>query len=221
MKSKLITSLDGSHTLYVPELDEHYHSINGAISESVHIFINSGFRYQTRNPLRIFEVGFGTGLNTLLTIVESRKENRKVSYTTIEKYPLKAEIISNLNYPDRLGTGAKAIFDTIHNTSWFENVQLDDNFSLRKIEGDLTEQIPAGQFDLIYFDAFGPDKQPEMWTKDIIKQISIITAPGGVFVTYSARGELKRNLRGCGFSVTALPGPRGKRHITRAIKKNN
>jgi len=216
--NQIVTTSDGSHTIYVPELDEHYHSIHGAVQESDFIFIKSGFEFCNANPLNILEVGFGTGLNALLTAIRSMKGKREVNYTSIEKYPIDEKTIISLNHYQFAGEAGKEIFNLIHSSPWNINVNICENFNLTKTEGDLTIKPPQGQYDLIYFDAFGPDKQPEMWTKEIFSSIASVTKTNGVFVTYSAKGEVKRNLRACGFEVSHLPGPPGKRQITRAVK---
>jgi tRNA U34 5-methylaminomethyl-2-thiouridine-forming methyltransferase MnmC len=217
--NQLIITSDGSHTIYVPELDEHYHSVHGAIRESEYIFISNGFDYCHANPISILEIGFGTGLNSLLTAIRSNAGNRKVLYTTIEKYPLPAHVIKQLNYCQFAGEEWRDIFNMIHTSDWNKTVSVSKYFSINKIEDDLITCKLYGTYDLIYFDAFGPDKQPEMWTLDIISKIASITNRYGVFITYSAKGELKRNLRACGFEVSLLPGPPGKRQIIRAVKK--
>jgi tRNA U34 5-methylaminomethyl-2-thiouridine-forming methyltransferase MnmC len=214
----IIKTADGSHTIYVPALNEHYHSVNGAIQESRHIFIETGFDYCKSDPLHIFEVGFGTGLNTLLTAIRSINGEREVFYTAIEKYPLDEDIIRSLNYDQFTGDEGKEIFNCIHDCKWEQMVSICKNFSLRKIMGDLVYDSVYGKFGLVYFDAFGPEKQPEMWTKDIFRKISGITLQNGVLVTYSSKGDVKRNLRESGFKVSLLPGPPGKRHIIRAVK---
>jgi tRNA U34 5-methylaminomethyl-2-thiouridine-forming methyltransferase MnmC len=217
--NQLFKTEDGSHTIFVPEMNEHYHSIHGAVQESMHIFINSGLNFCTADPINIFEVGFGTGLNALLTAVGNKESNRIINYTSIEKYPVEKDLLNKLNYNRFAGDSGKEIFLSIHSAEWGCKTQITDNFFLLKIKGDLTISIPEGNFNLIYFDAFGPDKQPEMWSKEIFEMIASMTIKGGVLVTYSAKGEVKRNLRACGFDVTLLPGPPGKRQIIRAIKK--
>jgi tRNA U34 5-methylaminomethyl-2-thiouridine-forming methyltransferase MnmC len=216
--NQIITTSDGSHTIYVPELNEHYHSVHGAVQESNFIFINSGFNKCNADPVNIFEVGFGTGLNALLTGLKSIQENREVNYTTIEKYPLAKAVVESLNHHMFAGEEGKVLFDLIHNATWDEWITIHKNFRLKKIKGDLTTQPVSGKFNLIYFDAFGPDKQPEMWTRDVFGSIASVTEKNGILVTYSAKGEVKRNLQYCGFEVTLLPGPPGKRQIIRAIK---
>jgi len=216
--NELIITADGSHTIYVPELNEHYHSIHGAVQESEFIFINNGYDFCKSDPVFILEIGFGTGLNTLLTAIKSMTGTKEVNYTSIEKYPLDGKMISILNHHQFAGRNGKEIFNLIHSAPWNVNVNIFKNFSLKKIESDFTVGKLSGNYDLIYFDAFGPDKQPEMWTREMFSEISSITNKNGILVTYSAKGEVKRSLRACGFDVTLLPGPPGKRQMIRAVK---
>jgi tRNA U34 5-methylaminomethyl-2-thiouridine-forming methyltransferase MnmC len=216
--NRIVTTADGSHTIYVPELDEHYHSVNGAIQESEHIFIKGGFEFCKSDPLYLFEAGFGTGLNALLTAIKSLNGEREVFYTAIEKYPLDEVMLKSLNYSILTGKEGEIIFNLIHHSGWEKMNRICRNFSLMKIRGDLVTDDLTGSFGLIYFDAFCPEKQPEMWTKNVFVKIAEITDQNGVFVTYSSKGEVKRNLRDCGFVVTRLPGPPGKRHFIKAIK---
>ncbi len=215
---QVVNTADGSHTIYVPELDEHYHSVYGAIQESEHVFIINGFDVCNTDPLHIFEAGFGTGLNALLTAIRNIDGNREVLYTAIEKYPVDETTIKSLNYDSFFGSEGKEIFSLIHSCGWGQMNRISRNFSLRKVKGDLVTDVIRGRYGLIYFDAFGPDKQPEMWTADIFRKIGEVTEKEAVLVTYSSKGEVKRNLRACGFKVTLLPGPPGKRHIIRAVK---
>ncbi len=217
-KNTLIKTGDGSHTIYIPELDDHYHSIHGAVQESEHIFIKSGLEASKADPVNIFEVGFGTGLNALLTARYSLTKARKVNYTAIEKYPLEEDVYMQLNHLNFAGRDGAKLSRLIHTSPWNTGTEIIPGFFLKKIKGDLTTSVLAGNYDLIYFDAFGPDKQPEMWTNEIFSSISAITNKGGLFITYSAKGEVKRHLMANGFKVELLPGPPGKRQITRAVK---
>lgn len=219
MMQRLIVTSDGSHTIYIPGLDEHYHSVHGAIQESEHVFINAGLRSCAGDSLKILEIGFGTGLNALLTALETEKSRRKIMYTSIEKYPLDIDMLNSLNYGKILGEESRRLFMDIHAAPWGDRIRITDHFTLEKTEGDLTEMEIPDSYDLVYFDAFGPGKQPEMWTRDVFSKISAATLPGAVFVTYSAKGDVKRNLRATGFEVRLLPGPPGKRQIIRAVKK--
>ena len=210
---------DGSHTLFIPSLNEHYHSHFGALTESKHIFIGAGLDFCVSESIKILEVGFGTGLNALLTALNAEEKRRHIEYVSLEKYPLLIETVSQLNYSSLAGDSGKRLFDAIHMARWDNAVRISDWFTIFKKKFDLVTEVPAGSYDLIYFDAFGPDKQPEMWTPDVLEKIASVTHEGSVFVTYSAKGSLKRTLRDLGFEVTLLPGPPGKRVITRAVKK--
>ncbi len=216
--NRIIKTEDGSDTIYVPEIDEHYHSIHGAIQESEHVFIKNGFDFSQFDPLHIFEAGFGTGLNVLLTAIRNLNSKREVFYTAIEKYPVNEAIINSLNYHSYFGAEGKEIFKLIHSSEWGKMNRIWSNFSIRKVKGDLIKDPMQGRYELIYFDAFGPDKQPEMWTKEVFDKISEATLKDGIFVTYSSKGDVKKNLKICGFRVTLLPGPPGKRHVIRAVK---
>lgn len=210
---------DGSPTLYVPSLDEHYHSHFGAVTESKHIFINAGLSSTLNNSVSILEVGFGTGLNALLTALYSEEHQINVHYNALEKFPLDQAVIEQLNYGKIAGGNGPEIFKAIHDAPWGETVLITEGFLLNKIVCDLTTDDLRGKYDLIYFDAFGPDKQPEMWTEEVLGRVAAVTHPGSVFVTYSAKGTLKRILKTLGFDVTLLPGPPGKRVMTRAVKR--
>ena len=210
---------DGSQTLYVPSLDEHYHSHFGALTESEHIFINAGLASLKSDKVSILEVGFGTGLNALLTALYAGENRINITYVTLEKYPLDASLLSQLNYGSLTGEEGPALFEAIHAAPWNEPVKLTPWFTIEKKLSNLTTMNIEGLYDLVFFDAFGPDKQPEIWSREVMTKIAAVTRPGSVFVTYSAKGELKRTLKDLGFEVTLLPGPPGKRVMTRAVKK--
>jgi tRNA U34 5-methylaminomethyl-2-thiouridine-forming methyltransferase MnmC len=215
---EIILTDDGSNTLFVPELGEYYHSIHGAIGESDFIFIGCGLKYSAVNPVRIFEAGFGTGLNALLSCIYAIENDRNIIYNAIEKHPVDTDILNSLNYRQLVKIEYKDLFEKIHGCDWNNTGVINKNFTLHKIKGNLvTDEIP-GVYDLIYFDAFGPDKQPEIWTDDVFKKISQATAVNGILITFSVKGDVKRILRKNGFSVRRLPGPPGKRHILRAVK---
>ena len=219
MKAELRMTEDGSHTLYVPALDEHYHSHFGALTESKHIFINAGLASLKSNKVSILEVGFGTGLNALLTSMYALDNQVTVQYVTLDKYPIDPSLLFQLNYPTITGTEGRELFESIHSAPWEQPVRLTPWFTLEKRLTDLTSMSVEGLFDLVYFDAFGPGKQPEMWSREVMQKIAGVTHPGSVFVTYSAKGELKRILRALDFEVALLPGPPGKRVMTRAVKR--
>ncbi|MCH2234083.1 MAG: tRNA (5-methylaminomethyl-2-thiouridine)(34)-methyltransferase MnmD [Crocinitomicaceae bacterium] len=217
MEKKIIVTGDGSKTIYLPDLDETYHSRHGAVQESQHVFIDSGLElYKNKNSVKIFELGFGTGLNCLLTHTWSAKRDIKIEYTSIEKYPVKEEDLKTL-YAEY---DQNDILNILHKSNWEEEVELNNNFTLLKLEGDISElKCEAEQFDLVYYDAFGPNTQPELWTIKTLEVIHEIMKPKGVLVTYCAQGQFKRNLKELNFELESIPGPPGKREMTRAIKR--
>lgn len=215
---EIVITYDGSHTIYLPALGEHYHSVYGAIRESEFIFINYGLNYSREKSIRIFEAGFGTGLNALLTCLNDNTRNREIFYTAIEKNPLPDSVINSLNYKDLVSPEGRKIFERLHACNWNVPVRITSEFTLLKIKGDLTADEIHGRFNLVYFDAFGPDKQPEMWTDGVFKKIAAVSARNSILVTYSAKGSIRRILKENGFEVSLLPGPPGKRQITRAVK---
>lgn len=220
-KPEIKITADGSHTLYLKSLDETYHSIHGAIQEAIHVYINAGFNYyKNRAQLNVLEVGFGTGLNAFLTYQESLKNNIEVNYTSIEAYPLQKESIDKLNYLSELNVAEKEIklFNKLHEAKWNENEKITGSFSLTKLELMLQDFTREEQYDVIYFDAFGPRVQPELWETSILQQMFNALKVNGVLVTYCAKGSVKRALKEVGFKIESIPGPPGKREMTRAIK---
>jgi tRNA U34 5-methylaminomethyl-2-thiouridine-forming methyltransferase MnmC len=218
MITKLITTSDGSHTLYVPGMDEHYHSRFGAMRESEHIFINAGIGTVTAGKASVLEIGLGTGLNALLTALFAENHRIHIEYTALEKMPVDDSLVSMLNYGTLAGERGPELFSAIHSVPWNSPSAITGWFILEKKLTDLTTDGLTGTYDVIYFDAFGPDKQPEMWSQEVMQKIAAVTRSGSVFVTYSAKGNLKRMLRSLGFEVTHLPGPPGKRVFTRAVR---
>ncbi|MEI6898827.1 MAG: tRNA (5-methylaminomethyl-2-thiouridine)(34)-methyltransferase MnmD [Bacteroidota bacterium] len=222
MDLRLVTTLDGSHTIYVGGLNEHYHSTHGAIQEARHIFINAGIRYlidQGVSSINLLEIGFGTGLNTFLSRLETLKSSLRIHYTTIESDPLPEFFLASLNYPEILDDKASQFFKLLHQADWNIEQPLSESFTLLKINKKLQEQIlPEARYNLVFFDAFGPEVQPELWNESIFRKIGKATREGGVLVTYSAKGAVRRALKSSGFVIEKLPGPPGKREITRAVK---
>ena len=225
MKRIIERTEDGSATLFVPELNEHYHSVKGARTESQHIFIDMGLKASTAIQPHILEIGFGTGLNALLTLETAEQEKRPVHYTGIELYPLSWEEVDILNYSDN------PLFKELHTTSWNKDVNITPCFTLHKIKGDVNRVISDKQlavigeppanysFDLVYFDAFAPEKQPEMWSEELFRNIYACMNDNGILTTYCAKGVILRLLQAVGFTVERLPGPPGgKREILRATK---
>lgn len=218
---KLEQTADGSYTLYVPELDEHYHSVKGALTESQHIFIDMGLKHSSITAPHILEIGLGTGLNCVLTLLEAKESQRHVYYTGIERYPLNEEIIRKLNYPSIIGKECENDYFAIHQAPWEEDVCLSPWFTLHKMEGDFTHYSFEQKYDIIYFDAFAPEKQPEMWEQSLFDNLYQVLNEGGILTTYCAKGVVRRMLQTAGFKVERLPGPPGgKREILRATKTN-
>lgn len=217
-KREFKITADGSHTLYVADLDETYHSTHGAIQEAKHVFIEAGLKYLDKEEVNILEVGFGTGLNAFLTLLES--DNRIINYTGIEAFPLNEKLINQLNYTAELKSTQleKELFNKLHKVKWESYQKITPDFSLNKVKIELDAFKSDEQFDVIYFDAFGPRVQPEMWTEAIFKKMYDCLNDDGIIVTYCAKGSVKRGLKAVGFEIESLPGPPGKREMTRAIK---
>ena len=213
MQRQIISTEDGSHTFYIPEMDEHFHSVHGAIQESEHIFIRNGLLRCSKKKIFIFEAGFGTGLNAFLTLVN--RGDKEINYCSIEKYPLTPKEYEKLNYPQLLGASNNGIFLRMHRCGWNKPERIIQGFNLLKIKADLLEtnltDLPF--FDLIYYDAFAPSKQPELWDEKILTAIASHTSRHGIFITYCAKGEVRRSLTRCGFKMQRLAGPPGKKEI--------
>ena len=221
MESSLVITGDGSTSVFIPELDEHYHSIHGALQESIHVFIDAGLKFKIKQTtsIDILEIGFGTGLNTLLTSIIAEENKSTVNYTAIEKYPLSNVLISKLNYCSLIETNSCfEQFNLIHSCDWETDIVISNYFKLKKCQSDIRDVVFEQQFDIIYFDAFAPSAQPELWTETIFNSMFKALKDGGVLVTYCAKGVVKRTMRQSGFIVEALPGPKGKREMTRAVK---
>lgn len=221
MNRKLITTNDGSQTIFVEDLNETYHSIHGAIQEANHVFIDNGLGlFDAGAAVRILEVGFGTGLNALLTCLNANERKLGVDYIGVEAFPVEDQLLEKIEYPSFLVDGAEDVFRQIHECSWNEKQELSNYFALSKLNTKIELlQEPSESFDLIYFDAFGPAVQGELWQKPILEKMYQLLRPNGVLVTYCAKGQVKRDLKSVGFTVETLPGPPGKREMTRAIKR--
>jgi tRNA U34 5-methylaminomethyl-2-thiouridine-forming methyltransferase MnmC len=220
MKRELVITADGSKTIYLPEWNEHYHSSHGALQEAQHVFIQHGLNTQTQDYVTILEMGFGTGLNALLTYFSSEKKYQFVHYIGVEAYPPSEEEWRAMNYtqfsndPD-----AEAIYERMHTGSWGKAQEISEHFVLEKQQCTLTNAVVASEtVDVIYYDAFGPRVQPKLWTPEIFQLLFDWLSPGGTVVTYCAKGQVKRDLKTVGFLVESLPGPPGKREMTRATK---
>lgn len=217
MNQELRTTSDGSHTIYNSFVDECYHSVHGAVAESEHIFLRSGFCEIRKTEIAVFEVGFGTGLNALLTLEEASHRGTRVHYTAVERYPIGPDLYEQLNYGST--PQERDIFLQLHRAEWEREVLLGGCFSLKKTEADFTQIEFSERFDLVYFDAFSPERQPEMWSEELFARLYNAMNEGGVLVTYCAKGVVRRTMQAVGFRVERIAGPTGgKREILRARK---
>lgn len=222
MDKEFVITDDGSHTIYIPELDEHYHSTHGAIQESLYIYINQGLFQIAKQKISILEIGFGTGLNAYLTYVFADHKNLNINYFSIEKYPLSEIDYLRLNYPHIIFPEYSDVFEKIHRAEWDSGVIISPEFSLQKVHADLLtfEFNCLPQFDLVYYDAFAPGKQPEMWIDEIIQKVASTVKKDGILVTYCAKGSVRRAFSAAGFLMERIPGPKGKKEILRGKKTN-
>jgi tRNA U34 5-methylaminomethyl-2-thiouridine-forming methyltransferase MnmC len=219
LRREIIQTLDGSTTIHLPDWNECYHSKHGAIQEAYHVFIKNGLSLFQNQPISILEIGFGTGLNSFITYLESKKHNQSIEYVGVEGYPISADEVLQMNYIAELDAeGERAVFELMHQCSWEVNCALSSNFGLTKRNQLFNEINDQNKFDLIYFDAFGYRVQPELWSTEIFAKMYAALKEEGVLVTYAARGVVKRSLLEVGFTVEKLAGPPGKREMFRAIK---
>lgn len=220
MERKIIQTSDGSKSLYLPEFDETYHSRHGALQEAYHVFMRSGLDlFEAGTEVNILEMGFGTGLNCFITWLEAKRRNLKIFYTGLEAYPVSLEVARELDYPTALGEqDSQTLFESLHECTWNSPELIDESFELKKVQGFFADFDETNSYDLIYFDAFGPRVQPELWTETIFEKMYLALRPKGVLVTYSAKGSVRRALQAVGFEVERLPGPPGKREMLRATK---
>ncbi|MEX2596463.1 MAG: tRNA (5-methylaminomethyl-2-thiouridine)(34)-methyltransferase MnmD [Salibacteraceae bacterium] len=218
LKTEIITTGDGSHTLRVASLKEHYHSHKGAMNESKHVFLKMGLDHLVpKDFIQLLEVGFGTGLNALLTYFHV--EQTPIHYTTLEAHPLQWKLVNKLNYPALIGQPqAAGIFEKLHSAPWNETIKISEHFKLKKFEQRLQDFKTEVLFDVIFYDAFAPHAQPELWQPEIWKQLFSQLNHGGVLVTYCAKGQVRRDMQAAGFEVERLEGPPGKREMLRATK---
>ncbi|MFM7154474.1 MAG: tRNA (5-methylaminomethyl-2-thiouridine)(34)-methyltransferase MnmD [Bacteroidota bacterium] len=217
----LFSTADGSHSVHSGQFGVTYHSAHGAVTESAHVFIDHGLGFvkSENKPVAVLETGFGTGLNAFMTLLEAEKPGLSVYYCTLEIYPLDPVTATALNYPDVLGVPAyNEVFCQLHTCEWNRALSVTPTFLFEKREESITSFVREGTFDVIYFDAFDPQAQPELWTEEVMNRMYRSLRTGGVLVTYCAQGQFRRNLRSAGFSTERLPGPPGKREMTRAIK---
>lgn len=220
MDRKVIITSDGSTTIHIPEWDEQYHSIHGAIQEAKHVFIKNGLSLFNNQKLSILEMGFGTGLNSFITFLEAEKYKLSVDYVGVEAYPISNEVVEELNYVSELkAEDFDSVFDAMHSEGWEVKNEISSKFTLTKRKQFFNEIKDIDTFNLIYFDAFGSRVQPDLWTEEIFKLMYNSLKRNGVLVTYSAKGSVRRAMQAVGFTVERLEGPPGKREMLRATKK--
>ena len=216
---EIVETREGIHTLINNRLNEHYHSMHGSMREGMHVFIRNGLNSLNKNltDISILEMGFGTGLNAILTYRENQVLQKNIHYTTVEAFPLPETVTSRLNYFEYFGKPLQPVFNRMHASKWFENVAF-GNFVLHKIQADMLELQLDGGFNLVYYDAFSPLHQPELWTFEVLHKIYDACKRNAVLVTYCSKGDVRRTLKAVGFDVEILPGPSGKREMIRAVK---
>ncbi len=218
---EIIVSGDGSHTLLRKDMDETYHSTKGAITESKYVFIEKGLHaFKDKEKLNVLEVGFGTGLNAFLTYLDTNGSGQKVYFQTMEPFPLEADIYEKLNYSKELGAEEhQEVFVKMHESVWHEEVFFSDHFSMSKVRAPLEKFVVTPQyFDVVYYDAFAPAKQEEVWSRRNLKKCYAALKKGGLLVTYCSQGQFRRDLEKVKFQVEKIPGPPGKREMVVARK---
>jgi tRNA U34 5-methylaminomethyl-2-thiouridine-forming methyltransferase MnmC len=219
LKREIIQTLDGSTTIQIKEWDECYHSKHGAIQEAKHVFIKNGLSLFENQKISILEIGFGTGLNAFITLLEAKKMHQTIDYVGVEAYPISVDEVLLMNYVSELNaTEESVLFDRMHESNWDEQIVLNNDFILTKRKQFFEEIDDENKFDLIYFDAFGYRVQPELWSTAIFEKMYKSLKKNGVLVTYAARGVVKRSMIEVGFTVEKLAGPPGKREMFRARK---
>jgi tRNA U34 5-methylaminomethyl-2-thiouridine-forming methyltransferase MnmC len=222
LKRNIITTADGSKTIQIEDWNEQYHSIHGAVQEAQHVFIKHGLHTLNLKNIHILEVGFGTGLNAFITLLEAEKKQLEITYTGVEAYPVLKEELEELNYPAILNAISRTDdFWKLHLTDWNTPIQITENFTLTKQQKFFDDINDLDNYHLIYFDAFGARVQPELWDKVMFKRMCKALKYNGILVTYAAKGSVRRAMQAAGFLVEKLPGPPGKREMLRAQKKRS
>jgi tRNA U34 5-methylaminomethyl-2-thiouridine-forming methyltransferase MnmC len=220
MQKFIQITADGSHTIHIPEMGVTYHSNHGAIAESLHVYIDAGLNYLLENQkfpvLNILEMGFGTGLNALLSLQWGKQNSIPIHYTSIETDPLNQEEYTALNYGSFLNMSHELL--ALHDAEWNLAIKINEHFSLEKQRIDLREFESPKKFHCVFFDAFSPVEQPELWTTEIFKKLYTMLVPGAILVTYCSKSAVRTAMQEAGFRVTKIPGPRGKREMVRAIR---
>ncbi|MDP5044505.1 MAG: tRNA (5-methylaminomethyl-2-thiouridine)(34)-methyltransferase MnmD [Leeuwenhoekiella sp.] len=224
MERKIVKTGDGSTTIQLTEWNEQYHSMHGAVQEAKHVFLKMGFDYAVAETpeltqLNILEIGFGTGLNALLTLIHAEDSSIAIKYEGVEAFPVSSEEMAQLNYLEAIAAQSYATaFETMHTSAWGDFTAITPNFQLKKRQQTFETITDQNKYDLIYFDAFGARVQPQLWEEPIFQKMYEALKPGGILVTYAAKGSVRRAMLAVGFKVDRLPGPPGKREMLRAIK---
>ena len=232
MKRKIVETEDGSKTIHIEDWNETYHSIHGAVQEAFHVFINNGLKFykQSKKQIKILEIGLGTGLNSFITLLESEKNQLKINYYGVEKYPVSKEEFEAVNYfedvfkfyPELESRKEEflSLYQKMYDTKWEVETKISEFFTLKKIEKDFFDltSVDGENFDLVYFDAFGSQVQPELWEENLLNTVTSLTAESSIITTYAAKGSFKRGLKANGFSVKKFPGPPGKREMMVGFK---
>jgi tRNA U34 5-methylaminomethyl-2-thiouridine-forming methyltransferase MnmC len=220
MKREIVITNDGSSSIYLPEIDESYHSKHGAINEANHVFIVNGLDLIQKEAISVLEIGFGTGLNTFITFLEGKKRGVIINYVGVEAYPVNEKELNALNYSQLLGNldSDVKVFNKIHSCAWGVDCSISDNFILNKQKMLFQEIDFENRFDVIYFDAFGYRVQPELWSEDVFRRMYRALKKNGILTTYAARSPIKRAMIASGFVVKKLAGPPGKREMMQGVK---
>ena len=220
MQREIQLTADGSHTVFIPELNITYHSSHGAVGESRHLFINAGLlpllNKSSQQPVRILEIGFGTGLNALLSLQEAIKQQRQIRYIALEIFPLLRDEVGLINHGQLLNM--EESFLQLHAAEWEKEIYINEFFTLEKKQLSVLQPILLNPVNCIFFDAFAPSIQPEVWTQDVFEKMFALILPGGTLLTYSSKSEVRRAMQAAGFSVTKVPGPWGKREMVKAMR---
>ncbi|QTV04733.1 tRNA (5-methylaminomethyl-2-thiouridine)(34)-methyltransferase MnmD [Faecalibacter bovis] len=232
MKRIIVETEDGSKTIHIEDLNETYHSIHGAVQEAFHVFINNGlyFFYNIKKPIKILEIGLGTGLNSFISLLESEKKQLKINYVGVEKYPISAQEFENINYFDDVfkfypefenrRSEFYEYYQKMFTSEWENEEEISPYFTLKKLEKDFFElrDYTVNEFDLVYFDAFGSQVQPDLWEEELLTIVANLTKDSSVITTYAAKGTFKRGMKANGFRIEKRPGPPGKREMMVAFK---
>jgi tRNA U34 5-methylaminomethyl-2-thiouridine-forming methyltransferase MnmC len=223
VERRIIETGDGSKTIQLVDWNEQYHSVHGALQEAKHVFIKHLREYlevnwnDTSDVVHVFEMGFGTGLNALLTAQFAKETTQNIHYTTLEAYPISKEEIESLNYASMV-EDKEGIYNKQHEVEWEQDQKIHNHFTLLKRKGELHSHLFDGAFDVVFYDAFGPRVQPDLWTIPIFEKVFSAMNKGGALFTYCAKGEVRRNMIAAGFEVSRMPGPPGKREMLVAKK---